>query len=1094
MIAICPSQEQLKSLSLGQLSEEQSDQMLVHLRGCESCQEEIGSIDTCEDTFVGSLRTVSNDDQNEFMQEDEFRLASARALAALATLEVDSDESLPSEIPKTIGEYEIVRSLGRGGMGHVYLGRHTKLGRMVAIKFIADHRRWDQTMHDRFASEMRMIGGLNHPNIVHAHDARDVDGVAVLVTEYIDGLDVSEIVKRNGRLSVADASSITIEICRALEYIDSQGLVHRDIKPSNIMLDKNGGVKLLDLGLARLQTSNGEFGEFTATGQAIGTADYVAPEQINDGRNVDIRADIYGLGCTMFKLLIGHAPFTGPEFSTTFAKMNAHVSEPAPSLAELRDDVPAELVQLVCQMLAKSPAERPPSIPAIIERLLPLVTGADLVQLVQHSSQLGEAHIPTQTIAKPPGSSGPKTKSGWFTRFPRTFAIAAGLFGILFGIWLGIIITIQRPDGKETIVEIPDGAVAVVDEVGNINIRLPGGKAMRIPRKSVTVHPQNGSKIATIDPGSEGAEFVTQMWELDPEWPVTDALEEGDYVDIMAVPKKVDGVFQTKGLQPLEKLISSRTSVRAIQSSGNKKTAVFRLSVDEQRQLAEASQAGYEQQIVSHKPFRKISDDVMRMKGVWRVVSMQSQDRELTEAVSDHVIMIFRDQFIFFRNGHVDQFTMDVYEHNGRNEIGFRKPDVTHSDMVRPGVDGSRYLQQGILYRFLKSGRLEIGLNADPETRPGSINEADAVFRLAKVESPTTDTQRKAFAIMRNSDNAKVPMAMYLACERVSLFEAPKELPSVSSFTEDVVEKTGQELIRSSIPIVTNKDVLESSVMVEGPSRRNILIKLTEEAGLRMGYATRNAQGKLIAVQLNGKIYQAPIIYSAVYNNLSISGDFTQKEAEQISKGIVPEINLTPKVNEGAGASRKASLENLKKLIIAMHNYHDIHNSLPASQNISKSGKKVSWRVAILPLLGHQELYDQYRFDQDWDSPDNSRLLNQMPDVYRHPTADKNSTTTDYVGFAGKETGLGIEQGVSLADFSDGLSRTGLLVEADTDIPWTKPLDFEFTRAALNGLRHLDEGTNVAMADGHVEFFAPDDFDAGDLESLLTRAGGEDKD
>jgi serine/threonine protein kinase len=291
MIGVCPPEDQLKSFSLGQLSDEQSDVLAVHLQGCDSCQAEMGTLESAEDTFVSTLKATSSDiaDLNDDASgEAECKVATARALAALGNVEGQRNESL-TNIPRMIGEYEIVEALGKGGMGHVFLGRHTKLGRPVAIKFIADHRRWDSTMHERFASEMRTVGGLNHPNIVAAHDAREVDGLAVLVTEYIDGLNASEIVSRQGPMSVADSCAIIQSICKALEYCDSQGLVHRDIKPSNIMIDESGTVKLLDLGLARLQTD--EDSEFTATGQAIGTADYVAPEQINDGRNIDGRMD-----------------------------------------------------------------------------------------------------------------------------------------------------------------------------------------------------------------------------------------------------------------------------------------------------------------------------------------------------------------------------------------------------------------------------------------------------------------------------------------------------------------------------------------------------------------------------------------------------------------------------------------------------------------------------------------------------------------------------------------------------------------------------------------------------------------------------------
>jgi len=199
MIANCPATEQLKSLSLGHLSEEQSDVLILHLESCESCQNEIAQIDPSEDSLIAQLKS-SEAETDDFAEEKGYRVAMTRALAALATVENEASGRPPnsSTIPNSIGEYEIVRPLGHGGMGHVYLGKHTKLNRLVAIKFIAEHRRWDQTMHERFESEMRLIGGLKHPNIVSAYDAREVDGVAVLVTEYIDGMTLSEILKRSG--------------------------------------------------------------------------------------------------------------------------------------------------------------------------------------------------------------------------------------------------------------------------------------------------------------------------------------------------------------------------------------------------------------------------------------------------------------------------------------------------------------------------------------------------------------------------------------------------------------------------------------------------------------------------------------------------------------------------------------------------------------------------------------------------------------------------------------------------------------------------------------------------------------------------------
>jgi serine/threonine protein kinase len=208
-------------------------------------------------------------DVDAFGTEPTCRLAVAKALGSLAASHERGSDSRPEFVPDKIGEYEIVRRIGRGGMSSVYLARHAELGREVAVKVLSSHRLAEPRTLERFNTEMRMVGSLTHPNIVTAFDAREVDGVAVLVTEFIDGFDAGEIARRVGVLSVADSCTIGIAICRALNYVNAQGMVHRDIKPSNVMISRNGDIKLLDLGLARFHDPERASDDVTGTGQAM---------------------------------------------------------------------------------------------------------------------------------------------------------------------------------------------------------------------------------------------------------------------------------------------------------------------------------------------------------------------------------------------------------------------------------------------------------------------------------------------------------------------------------------------------------------------------------------------------------------------------------------------------------------------------------------------------------------------------------------------------------------------------------------------------------------------------------------------------------
>ena len=398
--------------------------------------------------------------------EQNCQVAVAKALGALASAgDVDGSAESLMNIPRQFGEYEIVRPLGRGGMGRVYLARHTRLGREVALKVLAHHRLEDKRMQGRFEAEMQAVGRLSHPNIVTAHDARDIAGTAVLVTEFIDGFDLGTLLQRTGPISVANACEIVRQVAVALEYANGQGFVHRDVKPSNIMLGNSGEVKLLDLGLARFRFADADRSEITGTGQAMGTADYIAPEQVSDSHSVDARADIYSLGCTLFKLLSGTAPFDDQEHTTAFAKMTAHVSASPPSLADSCPHAPKKLVTLVDSMLAKQPKLRPQSAILVAEQLAPFAKGSNLKQLAQQAAicePIPSAGSHALSVARTP-----QTLPLVRRRVPVYLLIATALGALAIGFVFGLIVKINYPDGTTAEIHVPDGARVTMSPVEN---------------------------------------------------------------------------------------------------------------------------------------------------------------------------------------------------------------------------------------------------------------------------------------------------------------------------------------------------------------------------------------------------------------------------------------------------------------------------------------------------------------------------------------------------------------------------------------------------------------------------------------------------
>lgn len=267
-------------------------------------------------------------------------------------------------LPKSIGRYEILRLLGRGGMGEVYLASDSALGRRVAIKILPAALQSDAKMRGRFMNEARAVAALNHPNVITIHDlatteARDVGfppGVLYLVLEYLEGEGLDEIMDKR-RLSIAECLDIAIQALEGLKVAHQSRILHRDITPSNLMLAPDGRVKVLDFGLSKLlaegarDTSRSH--RQTGEGMIVGTLDYLSPEQAL-GNPLDERSDLFSFGIVFYQMLAGVHPFSGASVTQMVAKMMTKEADPWPE----PDLVPETLKQIVAKALKKEPLER----------------------------------------------------------------------------------------------------------------------------------------------------------------------------------------------------------------------------------------------------------------------------------------------------------------------------------------------------------------------------------------------------------------------------------------------------------------------------------------------------------------------------------------------------------------------------------------------------------------------------------------------------------------------------------------------------------------------------------------------------------------
>ncbi len=265
-----------------------------------------------------------------------------------------------------LGDFVIESRIGVGGMGAVFRAHDTRLSRKVALKVLSPTASVDPQLVQRFHNEARATARLNHDNIARVFSSGETLGVHYIVYELVDGVNLRDLIAAHGLVSAGDAVNYLLQVAMALNHMAAAGVVHRDIKPSNMIITPEGRARLVDLGLARKEGED-SIGDLTVAGSTLGTFDYISPEQAQDPRNVDVRSDIYSLGCTAFHMLTGQAPY--PD-GTALQKLLDHRGKNAPAPHEVNRKVPRDLSAVVHRMMASEPDDRYATPALLVEDLM----------------------------------------------------------------------------------------------------------------------------------------------------------------------------------------------------------------------------------------------------------------------------------------------------------------------------------------------------------------------------------------------------------------------------------------------------------------------------------------------------------------------------------------------------------------------------------------------------------------------------------------------------------------------------------------------------------------------------------------------------
>ena len=510
----CPTRDDLVRLARDELPKEQFDSVGDHVATCSRCEEVFAQIEDSPDRLAKSLRRITLDDLESARAEIESDSGNDTATSVwnhFASVEPKANQRTLLTTPCQLGQYQILRMIGRGGMGEVYEARHMQLEVPRAVKVIRGSRQDDPVSYGYFLEEMKTIGPLEHPNLVRAFDAWEKDGCLFLVLELLDGDSLQTLIKQGQIRSVAEIIDTMLGTCRGLEQLHTSNLIHQDVKPANIMRLKNGSIKLIDFGLAIGKNSGQSVGHGGA-----GTRGYMSPEQASGSDTVGHRSDIYSAG-RVLKSLIQELPDAAD--------------------SDLADGV-SELETLAEWMTQRDVKSRPQNMYAVVVRLenlqrssQPPSTSLHDINASPAAKAPGKGHVAkgrrhvsttqspqktTPTVAAQPEPRTRRRGIGWLV----SAAVLIGLFGlgayqILFQTrqittvvvenhQSGDVIQVRSQDGKVRSIELGEQPKIVVDPGHyTLSLKEPGNRRLSPADIQVTGRDRLTVRIEDI-PGEAG--------------------------------------------------------------------------------------------------------------------------------------------------------------------------------------------------------------------------------------------------------------------------------------------------------------------------------------------------------------------------------------------------------------------------------------------------------------------------------------------------------------------------------------------------------------------------------------------------------------